>query len=375
MTATTIPCSVPSRMTPANAMTDQRNSVVRTRRIARNCFGWMSSSEYQMTTAASAACGIHRVLRGEQQQGRESATAVTSSAACDLAPASRLIAVCEVPPPAGMAPSNPPAALATPSANNSRLGSDKGSSRSAKARAAAIDSVKLISAMPIAGGHRAWTSARFGHVYEGSPVGTCAHGGYPVRGQVEQRGGRDRRCHGDERRGYARHEAFQPEDQHDDRRRDGERDEGRLRQVCENRESVVEETGLLDVHAEQFRQLVDDDHEPDARFESDQHGFRDEIRDETQSQQPGREQHQPDHHRERCRGDQQVDPGAVRHGAQCRSGQDRDRRRRADAERSRSAKQRVNDHGHERRIQSDLHGEPGDRRERHGFRDDDRRSR
>ena len=31
--------------TPANAMTAQRNSVVRTRRISRNSFGWMSPTE------------------------------------------------------------------------------------------------------------------------------------------------------------------------------------------------------------------------------------------------------------------------------------------------------------------------------------------
>ena len=37
--ATTMPCSVPNSSTPMQAVTAQRNSIVRTRRIARNSAG------------------------------------------------------------------------------------------------------------------------------------------------------------------------------------------------------------------------------------------------------------------------------------------------------------------------------------------------
>ncbi len=99
------------------------------------------------------------------------APAVTSDANCERPPAARTTAVCEVPPPAGMAPSSEPARLAAPTAISSRFGSTAGSSGRAKARAAAIDSVKLISAIPTAPGTRTCTSARSGSVSEGKPCG------------------------------------------------------------------------------------------------------------------------------------------------------------------------------------------------------------
>jgi hypothetical protein len=42
----------------------------------------------------------------------------------------------------------------------------------------------------------------------------------------------------------------------------------------------LEQRALGDVQAEQLRQLVDDDDQPDARFEAGQNGLRDELRDE-----------------------------------------------------------------------------------------------
>ena len=100
------------------------------------------------------------------------AAAVTSPASCVRAPARRFTAVCEVPPPAGIAPRNAPPAFARPVASSSRFACGVGSPLSANARPAAIVSVKLISAMPRAAGQSCAISARFGSVSDGSPVGT-----------------------------------------------------------------------------------------------------------------------------------------------------------------------------------------------------------
>ena len=97
--------------------------------------------------------------------------AVTSDAICDRPPAARTTAVCEVPPPAGIAPRNAPPRLAAPVAINSRFASIGGSPGRAKARPAAIVSVKLISAIPSAPGTNCSISARSGIVSDGNPCG------------------------------------------------------------------------------------------------------------------------------------------------------------------------------------------------------------
>jgi hypothetical protein len=70
-----------------------------------------------------------------------------------------------------MAPNNAPPRLAAPVAISSRLASMGGSSGQAKALPAAIDSVKLISAMPSAPGTNCSISARSGIVSDGNPWG------------------------------------------------------------------------------------------------------------------------------------------------------------------------------------------------------------
>ena len=92
--------------------------------------------------------------RGEHEQRRErGAPRSRATASCVCAPAFRLTAVCVVPPPAGIAPNNPPATFAQPIASSSRFGAGRGSPGAANARAAAMLSVKLMSAMPVAAGH------------------------------------------------------------------------------------------------------------------------------------------------------------------------------------------------------------------------------
>ena len=78
--------------------------------------------------------------------------AVTKDAFCDWPPAERTTAVCDVPPPAGIAPSRAPPRLAAPVATSSRFALTGGSAGPAKARLAAMVSVKLMSAIPSAPG-------------------------------------------------------------------------------------------------------------------------------------------------------------------------------------------------------------------------------
>ncbi len=88
--------------------------------------------------------------------------AVKSSAHCVRAPALRLTAVWVVPPPHGMAPANAPASEAAPVASSSRFAPGRASPCPVKARPAAIDSVKLMRAMPAAAGHSASARSRRG---------------------------------------------------------------------------------------------------------------------------------------------------------------------------------------------------------------------
>jgi hypothetical protein len=162
---------VPRSITPAKATTAQRNSIRRILRIARNSAGRISPIEYTITTAASVACGIRAMTGAKNSIVTSEQAAVTISAAWVRAPASRLTAVCDVPPPAAIAPSSAPPALARPVASSSRFGRGAGSPLCANARPAAIVSVKLISAMPAAPGHSVAMRDASGRVRDGRPRG------------------------------------------------------------------------------------------------------------------------------------------------------------------------------------------------------------
>jgi hypothetical protein len=54
--------------------------------------------------------------------------------------------------------------------------------------------------------------------------------------------------------------------------------------VLRDAEEIDEKTLLGDVDAQEFRHLVEHDHEPDSRFEACQHGRGNEVGDESQAQ-------------------------------------------------------------------------------------------
>ena len=124
-----------------------------------------------MTIAASIALGSRPSAGASSNIVANAAAAVTSEAFCERPPAALTTADCEVPPPAGIAPSSAPPRLAAPVATSSRLALIGGSEGFANARPAAIDSVKLISAMPKAPGARAAIRPGSGSVNAGRPCG------------------------------------------------------------------------------------------------------------------------------------------------------------------------------------------------------------
>ena len=99
----------------------------------------------------------------------------------------------------------------------------------------------------------------------------------------------------DERRGHARHESFQAEEQRDHRETQRERGGGRLGQALEQREQILQERALREMHAEQLRHLIEHDHDADAGFEARQHGLRDEIGEKTHAQHGSQHEQDADH--------------------------------------------------------------------------------
>ena len=104
-----MPCSVPKNRTPANAAIAQVNSSVRILWIAMNSAGLIRPTEYTMTTAsASIYRGSCPRNGAKTSMVAAAAAAVTSEAICVLPPTERTTAVCDVPPPDGIAPNKAP---------------------------------------------------------------------------------------------------------------------------------------------------------------------------------------------------------------------------------------------------------------------------
>jgi hypothetical protein len=144
--------------------------------------------------------------------------------------------------------------------------------------------------------------------------------------------------------------------------------------VLRDAQDITEESRLLDVNAEQLRQLVQHDHEPDAGLEAGQHRRGDEVRDEAEAQHGSQHQEHAHHRRERGRGSEQFRRIAVRHDqAELSAREDRQRRGGAHAEHSRRAEQRVEDHRDEGRVQADRDGQARHGCVGHRLRQDDRR--
>ncbi len=139
-------------------------------------------------------------------------------------------------------------------------------------------------------------------------------------------------------------------------------------------EQIVDERALGEMDTQKFRNLVQDDDEPDSRLEADQDRFGNEIGDEAQSQE--RRQHEGGSHQER------------QHGRRTQQGRripTRDDL--AEPLPSRMAivvvvltlsgrevpRHRIDQHRQERRVEAHLDRQPGDRGVRHRLRNDDRR--
>ena len=107
-------------------------------------------------------------------------------------------------------------------------------------------------------------------------------------------------------------------------------------------------------HAEELRQLADDDRDRQAEDEPGDDGLGEEVGDEAEANDPGRQEDRPDHQRE-ARGQREVAVRvAARERADDRGGHDRHRRARRDLEMAARAEDRVGGEGGERRDQPVL---------------------
>ena len=128
-----------------------RNSMRRTLRIARNSAGWIRPDRIDDDHGRQCRIGRQAEDRGQQQHRREAAAGPSRAMPLGLPPAARTTPVCEVPPPAGIAPSKRAADIGDACRDQFAIGIDRRIDRR-KARPAAMLSVKLISAMPSAPG-------------------------------------------------------------------------------------------------------------------------------------------------------------------------------------------------------------------------------
>ena len=296
------------------------------------------------------------------------AVPVTREALCEWPSAARTTAVCEVPPPAGIAPSNAPPTFANPVATNSRLALIDGSVGRAKARPAAIVSVKLISAMPNCARREVHDQRRIGQRERRQSLWNVAHQRDAPIAEPENPGHGDRKRHDHQRRRRMRPQPLQYDQHRKRRRRYGERHRRGLGQMLDYAVEVAEEAGLVDVDAEQLRHLVEHDHQADSRLEAGEHRHRDEVRHETQPEHPSEQKHGADEQRQRRGGRDQLRGVAVGHDhAELSAGENRERCRRTHAQHTRGAEQCVDDHRHQSGVEAHRHWQPGHRGVRHGL--------
>ena len=246
----------------------------------------------------------------------------------------------------------------------------------AKARPAAIVSVKLISAIPSAPGTTCCDQRKIRQRERRESLRNQADRRDALRLQAEEPRRGDAAADRDQRRRRMRPQTLHA-DQHEQRRRGHrERQQRGLGNVLRDAEEVGEEALLGDVDSQKLRHLVQHDHEADPRLEACQHRRGNEVGDKPQTHQPRQEQHRADQRGQRGRRRDELRRVAVRHDqTELRAGQDRQRGGGADAEHPRRAEQRVDHHRDEGGVEADRNGQAGHRRVGHGLRQHDRRGR
>ena len=132
-----------------------------------------------------------------------------------------------------------------------------------------------------------WTNQR------GKTARHCADRGDARLTQVERRRRANRQTQREERRGCARREVLDREDQDDHRDGHQERRDRRRRKLLDDRQHVAEESGLDDVNAKQFRNLIHHDDQTDGGFEPGQHRLGDEVGDEAKTKRACQQEQAP----------------------------------------------------------------------------------
>jgi hypothetical protein len=186
-------------------------------------------------------------------------------------------------------------------------------------------------------------------------LGDLADGLYTVGAQTEQAHAGDPERHRDQRRRRPREEPLRHHQNGYRGGPDGQCDRRGVGDGLHDGEQIVEERALGEMDTQEFRDLVQDDDEPDSRFKADQDRFGNEIGDETQPQE--RRQHQDGSHQQRQHG-RRTQQGRRIPGRDDLAGfgarQDGQRRGGAHTERARGSEHRIDQHGQERRVKAHL---------------------
>ena len=242
-----------------------------------------------MTIAASVAFGSRPSSGASSSMVASAAAAVTSDALCVRPPAARTTAVCDVPPPAGIAPNSAPPRLAAPVATSSRLASIGGSPGRANARPAAIDLGEAHQRDAERARQRAAaTSARSGSVIDGSPCGIWPTVETPSACRPKNHDAAMPPPTATSGAGECGHRRSMPTSTTSVAAATASVSNEVSGRCCSDAEQVGEEALLGDVDAEQLGHLVEHDHEADAGLEAGQHRRGDEVGDEAETQQAAR---------------------------------------------------------------------------------------
>ena len=376
-TATTMPWSTPSRMTPALATSEISTALRRTLQTLASTLKSISDSAATMTTAASAVCGRSASSELRNRSRTATSAAPTRPASWLRAPDCSATAVREPLVEIAKPWKKPAATLAAPMPTISWSASTSSPRRAAKL-ADGGDRV----------GQRDERDAERGdeqrHDVAGlrpreargrDPLRQRADRGDALRREVER--GRERR-HADDGDQYGGHALGQSgQDQQHEEHADAD-DQGRgvgLVQTLEELLDLVEEAAGVGREPEELRKLPDDDRDRQAVHVPDLHLLGEQVRDEAELPDPEPDLDEPDEDREHP-GERDRRSGIPAGDEQRRDrGEDqrRDRRVGSEHQNARGPEQRVADEAGDRRVEAGDRRQPGELGVRHALRDQDRR--
>ena len=130
------------------------------------------------------------------------------------------------------------------------------------------------------------------------PRRDLAHHADAVRGEVQGRNRQDPQHEHDQRPGHARRDPAQDQDHGQRHQADRERVGVGVRQLADQLDDLLRQRAAQARHAQDLGQLADDDRDREPSDEARHDGLGEEVRDEPELREPGRDEDHADHQRE-----------------------------------------------------------------------------